>query len=48
MERIVELNRGRFLAAQPEPPELPAPPDGAQVLDVRPFEDFAAGHLPER
>ena len=46
MERIVELNRGPFVGARPEPPELPLPPEGAQVLDVRPFEDFAAGHLP--
>ena len=44
MERIVELNRGPFLAAQPEPPELPLPTDGAQVVDVRPVEAFAAGH----
>jgi glyoxylase-like metal-dependent hydrolase (beta-lactamase superfamily II)/rhodanese-related sulfurtransferase len=45
MERIVELNRGPFLGAQPELPELPAPPPDAQVLDVRPFEDFASGHV---
>jgi glyoxylase-like metal-dependent hydrolase (beta-lactamase superfamily II)/rhodanese-related sulfurtransferase len=45
MERIVELNRGQFLGAQPELPELPAPPPDAQVLDVRPFEDFASGHV---
>ena len=45
MERIVELNRGSFVAAQPEPPELPMPPDGAQLLDVRPVDDFARGHL---
>jgi glyoxylase-like metal-dependent hydrolase (beta-lactamase superfamily II)/rhodanese-related sulfurtransferase len=46
MERIVELNRGPFLGAQPEPPELPVPPEDVQVLDVRPFDAFAAGHLP--
>ena len=46
MERIVELNRGPFVGAQLEPPELPAPPAGAQVLDVRPVEDFAKGHFP--
>jgi glyoxylase-like metal-dependent hydrolase (beta-lactamase superfamily II)/rhodanese-related sulfurtransferase len=46
MERIVELNRGPFLGAQPEPPELPMPSDGVQVLDVRPFDAFAEGHLP--
>ncbi|HEU5489712.1 MAG TPA: MBL fold metallo-hydrolase, partial [Gaiellaceae bacterium] len=44
MDRIVELNRGPFVAAQPEPAELGSPPEGAQVLDVRPVEAFAAGH----
>jgi rhodanese-related sulfurtransferase len=44
MERIVEMNRGPFIGAQHEPPELPLPPDGAQILDVRPIEAFAAGH----
>jgi hydroxyacylglutathione hydrolase len=46
MERIVELNRGPFVGAEPDPPELPAPPEGAQVLDVRPVTAFARGHLP--
>ena len=46
MERIVELNRGPFVAARPQPSELPLPTEGAQVLDVRPFADFAEGHLP--
>jgi glyoxylase-like metal-dependent hydrolase (beta-lactamase superfamily II)/rhodanese-related sulfurtransferase len=45
MERIVELNRGPFVPAQTQPPELPAPPEGAQILDVRTVEAFAAGHL---
>jgi hydroxyacylglutathione hydrolase len=45
MERIVELNRGPFVAAQPEPREIAAPPEGAQVLDARPITAFAAGHL---
>jgi glyoxylase-like metal-dependent hydrolase (beta-lactamase superfamily II)/rhodanese-related sulfurtransferase len=45
MERIVGLNRGPFVGAQPDPGELEAPPAGAQVLDVRPVEDFARGHL---
>ena len=27
-------------------PELPAPPEGAQLLDVRPAEDHLAGHRP--
>jgi len=44
MGRIVELNRGPFVAAQPEPAELSSPPDGAQVLDIRTVEAFAAGH----
>jgi hydroxyacylglutathione hydrolase len=44
MERIVEMNRGPFVGAQPEPAELAAPPDGVQVLDVRPVEAFATGH----
>jgi hydroxyacylglutathione hydrolase len=46
MGRIVELNRGPFVGAQPEPPELPVPTEGAQVLDVRLTSAFAAGHLP--
>ena len=46
MHRIVELNRGPFVGAQPEPPLLAALPEGVQVLDVRPVEAFAAGHLP--
>jgi hydroxyacylglutathione hydrolase len=45
MERIVELNRGPFVAAQPDLQELAAPPEGAQVLDVRAVEAFAAGHV---
>jgi glyoxylase-like metal-dependent hydrolase (beta-lactamase superfamily II)/rhodanese-related sulfurtransferase len=42
VERVVELNRGPFLAAQP-PLELLAEPRG-QLLDVRPAEEHAAGH----
>jgi hydroxyacylglutathione hydrolase len=45
MERIVGMNRGPFVGAQPAPTELAAPPDGVQVLDVRPVEAFAAGHF---
>ncbi|MGH3134417.1 MAG: MBL fold metallo-hydrolase [Gaiellaceae bacterium] len=45
MERIVVLNRGPFVGAQPRPVELPMPPDGVQILDVRPLQAFAAGHL---
>jgi hydroxyacylglutathione hydrolase len=44
LARIVELNRGPLLPAQPDPVELSAPPAGGQVLDVRPFPAFAAGH----
>jgi len=44
MERIVELNRGPFLGAQPYPQELTTPPHGMQVLDARPVTAFAAGH----
>jgi hydroxyacylglutathione hydrolase len=45
MERIVELNRGPFLAAQPA---LRRADDDTQsiVLDVRSAHDFAAGHRP--
>jgi hydroxyacylglutathione hydrolase len=46
MQRIVELNRGPFIGAQPDPEELAVAPAGAQVLDVRPVGAFAEGHLP--
>jgi hydroxyacylglutathione hydrolase len=42
--RIVELNRGQFLGALPPAPELPTPPEGAQLLDVRPLQAFLDGH----
>ena len=45
MERIVALNRGPFVGAQPYPQQLAAPPADAQILDVRPVKAFAAGHL---
>ena len=45
MERIVELNRGPFVGAQP-PLERVDDADGAVLLDVRPASDFAAGHRP--
>jgi glyoxylase-like metal-dependent hydrolase (beta-lactamase superfamily II)/rhodanese-related sulfurtransferase len=45
LARIVELNRGPFIGASPPVPELPLPPDGVQVLDVRPVSDYLAGHL---
>jgi hydroxyacylglutathione hydrolase len=44
MHRIVELNRGPFLPASPSP-EPVANADEATVLDVRPPEAFAAGHV---
>jgi hydroxyacylglutathione hydrolase len=45
MERIVELNRGPFVGAQP--PLDPVSDTGdAVVLDVRPVRAFASGHRP--
>jgi hydroxyacylglutathione hydrolase len=44
-ERVVALNRGPWLTLPPEPEELPEAGD-ATVLDVRPFEDYVAGHVP--
>lgn len=44
MSRIVELNRGPFVGAAPAAVELPAPPSGAAVLDVRPVADFLTCH----
>jgi hydroxyacylglutathione hydrolase len=46
LARIVELNRSAFVGAFDAPPELPAPPDGSQLLDVRPVQDHLAGHRP--
>jgi len=45
MSRIVELNRGPFVAAAATVAELPAPGE-ATVLDVRPVRDYLAGHRP--
>jgi hydroxyacylglutathione hydrolase len=45
MEHIVELNRGPFVGAQPEPPLITEAPDSTQILDTRPVTAFAAGHL---
>ena len=42
-ERCVALNRGPWVAARPPLEELDDP-GGATVLDVRPVEEFAAGH----
>jgi hydroxyacylglutathione hydrolase len=44
VERVVELNRGSFLGAQP--PLGPLASFEGQVLDVRPARHFADGHLP--
>jgi glyoxylase-like metal-dependent hydrolase (beta-lactamase superfamily II)/rhodanese-related sulfurtransferase len=44
MERIVELNRGPFVGAQPAIEPVDSVPAGALVLDVRPTVAFAAGH----
>jgi hydroxyacylglutathione hydrolase len=46
MALLVELNRGPFVAAAPPVEQLARVPDGATVLDVRPIEDYLAGHLP--
>jgi len=45
IESIVELNRGPFLGAQPPLRQI-AGADDAVVLDVRPTQDFVAGHRP--
>ena len=45
MQRIVELNRGPFVAASP-PPGPVADANGATVLDVRAADAYAAGHVP--
>ena len=44
-ERVVTLNRGPWLTLPPEPDELLDAGDGT-VLDVRPFTDYVAGHVP--
>jgi hydroxyacylglutathione hydrolase len=46
MARIVDVNRGPLLGAQPAPQELPVLVEGTQLLDVRPSEDHLAGHVP--
>ncbi|HZC30082.1 MAG TPA: rhodanese-like domain-containing protein [Gaiellaceae bacterium] len=45
MERIVEINRGPFLGAQPPLARIDDAPD-AVLLDVRPPHAFADGHRP--
>ena len=44
-ERVVTINRGPWLTLPPEPDELLDAGDGT-VLDVRPFTDYVAGHVP--
>jgi glyoxylase-like metal-dependent hydrolase (beta-lactamase superfamily II) len=44
-ERVVTLNRGRWVGRQDEPAELDEVGD-ATVLDVRPFADYSHGHVP--
>src|SRR5581483_7974911 len=46
MERIVELNRGALVGAQPPLRRIEATPEEAIVLDVRRTDAFAAGHHP--
>ncbi len=46
LARIVECNRGPFLAAPPFPHELAAPPEDAQLLDVRSVASHLSGHRP--
>ena len=43
-ERVVALNRGPWIGVRPALAELDAPGD-AVVLDVRPIDIFAAGHI---
>ncbi|HEY0417779.1 MAG TPA: MBL fold metallo-hydrolase [Gaiellaceae bacterium] len=44
-EQVVALNRGPWVALPPDPPELDDAGD-ATLLDVRPFADYTAGHVP--
>jgi glyoxylase-like metal-dependent hydrolase (beta-lactamase superfamily II) len=44
-ERVVALNRGSWLARPDEPSEVAAAGE-ATILDVRPFADYAAAHVP--
>jgi hydroxyacylglutathione hydrolase len=44
-ERLVALNRGPWVAARPPLDELDGT-GGAPVLDVRPVDEFVAGHAP--
>ncbi len=44
-ERVVSLNRGPWVELPGDPHEIAGAGD-ATVLDVRPFEDYTAGHVP--
>jgi glyoxylase-like metal-dependent hydrolase (beta-lactamase superfamily II)/rhodanese-related sulfurtransferase len=44
-ERVVALNRGPWVAQPPMPAQVNVP-DGATVLDVRPFSAYTQGHIP--
>jgi glyoxylase-like metal-dependent hydrolase (beta-lactamase superfamily II)/rhodanese-related sulfurtransferase len=44
-ERVVALNRGPWVAQPPRPAQVNVP-DGATVLDVRPFSAYTQGHIP--
>ncbi len=44
--RIVALNQAAFRGTPGGLPELAAPPDDSQLLDVRPLQDHLAGHRP--
>lgn len=46
MDRIVALNRGPFVGAQPPLERLATTPEDAVILDVRPTAAFVAGHRP--
>jgi hydroxyacylglutathione hydrolase len=46
LARIVALNRGPFAETPSDPPELPASPEGSQLLDVRPAVEHLGGHPP--
>ena len=48
LARIVEHNRGPFLAAPATVAELAVPPADTQLLDVRPVDAYLAGHRPGR
>ncbi|HEY6076116.1 MAG TPA: MBL fold metallo-hydrolase [Gaiella sp.] len=46
LARIVEQNQAAFRRTPEAVPELVAPPDGSQLVDVRPVPDHLAGHRP--